>query len=111
MSSDSWTFVTNHARVLVCLAQDPEIRLRDVAATIGITERATQRIIADLVEAGYVDRERSGRRNRYTLNRERTLRHVTEKDTEIGDLLDVLGRDQATARATSNESAPSSQPG
>jgi DNA-binding MarR family transcriptional regulator len=111
MSSDSWTFVTNHARVLACLARDPEVRLRDVAATIGITERATQRIIADLVTAGYVDRERSGRRNRYTVNRERTLRHVTEKGTEIGDLLDVLGPDQATARATSNESAPSGQPG
>ena len=111
MSSDSWTFLTNHARVLACLAQDPEIRLRDVAATIGITERATQRIIADLVTAGYVNRERSGRRNRYTLNRERTLRHVTERGTEIGDLLDVLGRDQATARATSNEGAPSGQPG
>src|ERR1051325_6747792 len=99
MSSESWTFLTNHARVLACLARDPEIRLRDVAATIGITERATQRIIADLVDAGYVDRERSGRRNRYTLNRERTLRHVTERGTEIGDLLDVLQGDQDAARA------------
>jgi DNA-binding MarR family transcriptional regulator len=111
MSSDSWTFVTNHARVLACLARDPETRLRDVAATIGITERATQRIIADLVEAGYIDRERIGRRNRYTLNRERTLRHVTERGTEIGDFLDVLERDQAAVRATSNATAPSGQPG
>jgi DNA-binding MarR family transcriptional regulator len=98
MSSEhpsSWTFVTNHARVLACLAQDSEVRLRDVAATIGITERAAQRIVADLVEDGYIDRERRGRRNRYTLNRERTLRHVTERGTEIGDLLDVLDQGKA----------------
>jgi DNA-binding MarR family transcriptional regulator len=102
MSSDSgsWTFVTNHTRVLFCLAQDPEVRLRDVADTIGITERAAQRIVADLTEAGYIERERVGRRNRYTLNRERTMRHATEQEQQIGGLLDLLAHNHADEDAT-----------
>ena len=102
MSSDSgtWTFVTNHTRVLFCLAQDPEARLRDVADTIGITERAAQRIIADLAETGYIERERVGRRNRYTLNRERTMRHATEQEQQIGGLLDLLANSHAGRNTT-----------
>ena len=81
-----WTFMTNHAQVLLCLADDPNVRLRDVAAKVGITERAAQRILADLVE-----RARAGRRNTYTVDRERMMRHDAQDGHEIGDLLDLLG--------------------
>jgi DNA-binding MarR family transcriptional regulator len=64
----SWTFLTNHAQVLLGIAQNPDIRLRDLAGRVGITERATQRIVVDLVEAGYVKRLRKGRRNHYVIN-------------------------------------------
>ena len=87
----SWTFMTNHAQVLLCLADDPDIRLRDVALKVGITERAAQRILADLVEAGYVERVKEGRRNSYTIVRERMMRHDAQAGHEIGDLLDLLG--------------------
>jgi DNA-binding MarR family transcriptional regulator len=89
-SRKTWTFVTNHTQVLLCLAQDPHVRLRDVADRVGITERAAQRIVADLVEAGYVDRSRSGRRNAYTIRRDLAMRHVAQLGHEIGDLIDVL---------------------
>jgi DNA-binding IclR family transcriptional regulator len=85
-----WTFVTNHTQVLLCLAQDPHVRLRDVADRVGITERAAQRIVADLVEAGYVDRTRIGRRNAYTIKRDLAMRHVAQLGHEIGDLIDLL---------------------
>jgi len=87
-----WTFVTNHTQVLLCLAGNPDIRLREVAETVGITERAAQRILLDLVEGGYVDRTRIGRRNRYTVNRERAMRHEAQFGHQIGPLLDLLDR-------------------
>lgn len=94
MSSDSeaktWTFLTNHAQVLLCLAESPDIRLRDVAERVGITERATQRILAELVEAGYVKSERVGRRNRYTVDRQHAMRHSAQFGYEIGALLEAL---------------------
>ncbi len=92
-----WTFLTNHAHVLLCVARDPDIRLRDVADFVGITERAAQRIVADLVEAGYLDRTREGRRNRYQLNPDIPLRHPLDREHAIGDILEVL--------TTSGESA------
>ena len=85
-----WTFLTNHAQVLLCIANDPEIRLRDVAETVGITERAAQRIVADLVEAGFLERERRGRRNRYLINEKTEMRHPAQEGYEIGELLDLL---------------------
>lgn len=85
-----WTFLTNHGHVLVCLARDPEARLRDVAELVGITERAAQRILADLVDAGYVERERVGRRNRYRVGGEQPLRHPVERHRTIGELLAAL---------------------
>jgi len=96
MSSSSteqrtWTFLTNHAQVLLCLAEDPEIRLRDVAERVGITERACQRIAADLVAAGYVTASRVGRRNRYSVDREHAMRHTAQLGVEIGALLEALG--------------------
>jgi DNA-binding IclR family transcriptional regulator len=87
----TWTFLTNHAQVLLCLAESPDIRLRDVAERVGITERATQRILAELVEAGYVQTERVGRRNRYTVDRRHAMRHSAQLGHEIGTLLEALG--------------------
>src|SRR5690349_9934036 len=87
----SWTFLTNHTQVLLRLAQDPHTRLRDVADSVGITERAAQRIVAELVEAGYVERTRVGRRNEYEINREQAMRHVAQLGHDIGGLLDLLG--------------------
>jgi DNA-binding IclR family transcriptional regulator len=94
-SSDpkAWTFLTNHAQVLLCLASDPDIRLRDVAERVGITERASQRILAELVEAGYVQTTRVGRRNRYTVDREHAMRHSAQLGYEIGTLLEALRTD------------------
>src|ERR671936_1176305 len=85
-----WRFVTSHTQVLLCIARNPEIRIRDVAALTGITERAAQRIIADLVEAGYVQRERVGRRNRYVVRTDLKMRHPLQQTYEIGELLDLL---------------------
>jgi predicted transcriptional regulator len=86
----TWTFLTNHAQVLLCLVETPDIRLRDVAARVGITERATQRIVAELVEAGYVKTTRVGRRNKYTIDHEHTMRHTAQFGHEIGDLLEAF---------------------
>jgi DNA-binding MarR family transcriptional regulator len=85
-----WDFLTNHAHVLVCVAHDPGIRLRDIAAAVGITERAAHRILSELVEEGYVLRARRGRRNRYRVVPELPLPHPLEQDREVGDLLEVL---------------------
>jgi len=88
-----WTFLTNHAQVLLCLAGDPDIRLRDVAERVGITERATQRILSELVGAGYVESVRVGRRNRYTVDRQQAMRHSAQLGYEIGALLEALGKE------------------
>lgn len=85
-----WTFVTSHTQVLLCIARDPTVRMRDVAASVGITERAAQRIVADLVEAGYVERTRVGRRNQYRVNDKMTMRHAAQAGQEIGSLLELL---------------------
>ncbi len=96
-----WHFVTSHTQVLLCLQRNPDVRLRDVAETVGITERAAQRIVTDLVEAGYVTRERVGRRNRYVLDLSAPMRHPSQLDHEIGELLDLLRLEPpgATGRA------------
>jgi predicted ArsR family transcriptional regulator len=96
--SRKWHFLTNHAQVLLCIERNPEARLRDIAGIVGITERATQRIVSDLVEAGYVTRERAGRRNRYALDRNVRMRHPSQFNHEIGELLDLLRLDDAPAR-------------
>jgi DNA-binding MarR family transcriptional regulator len=89
-----WRFLTNHTQVLLCIAQAPDIRLRDVAEQVGITERAAQRILADLVEAGYVERERDGRRNNYRINEHRHMRHPAQEDLEISTLLELVQTDE-----------------
>lgn len=86
-----WTLLTNHGHVMVCLARDPEARLRDLAEQVGITERAAQRIVNDLVEGGYLLKERVGRRNHYRLNRTAPMRHPVERDHSVGELLTSLG--------------------
>ena len=90
MEAPGWTFLTNHSHVLLCIAQDPEIRLRDVADKVGITERAVQRIVAELEEAGYLDHERVGRRNHYEVHSDLPLRHPLEDHLEVGALLRIL---------------------
>jgi len=79
--------------VLLCIARDPDIRLRDIATRIGITERAAQRILADLVESGYVERQREGRRNRYTVNPDLRMRHPAQAGHDVGEMLDLLNRE------------------
>jgi predicted transcriptional regulator len=84
---ETWTFLTNHAHVLLCIAADPGIRLRDVAVKVGITERATQRIVADLIEGGYLASYKEGRRNRYEVNPDQPFRHPIERAHDIRTLL------------------------
>jgi predicted transcriptional regulator len=101
MSSEngkSWRFVTNHTQVLLCIARDPDVRLRDVAEMVGITERAVQRIVADLVEAGFLQRERVGRRSRYVIDRGVEMRHPAQAGHDIGELLALLALDGASER-------------
>jgi DNA-binding MarR family transcriptional regulator len=93
-TSKPWRFVTNHTQVLLCIARDPDARLRQIAETVGITERAVQRIVSDLVESGFVKRERQGRRSTYTLDREAKMRHPSQFDHQIGELLDLLALEQ-----------------
>lgn len=86
----SWTFLSNHAHVLVCLAKDPDARLRDVAEQVGITERGAFRIVSELEEAGVLTRSRTGRRNHYELNPDSKLRHPLEAERSVGGLLSLL---------------------
>lgn len=95
-----WTFLTNHAHVLLCIAQDPGVRLRDVALRVGITERATQGIVSDLVDGGYVARTRVGRRNQYSVQGELPLRHPLEQEHAVGQLLELLTTDGGKRRVT-----------
>ena len=92
-----WTFLSNHAHVLICLALDPDSRLCDVAASVGITERAVQKIVGDLEEAGIILRERSGRRNSYRLDVNVPLRHPLEAHRSVGALLGLV-MDRASLR-------------
>lgn len=85
-----WTFLTNHAHVLLCIAREPEVRMREVASLVGITERAVQRIVADLEAAGYVDRSRQGRRNRYEIRQDLPLRHPIEQHERVSSLIALV---------------------
>lgn len=86
----SWRFLSNHTQVLLTLQRDPNARLRDIAEHVGITERAAQRIVADLIESGYVESERVGRRNHYRINSDVAMRHPAQDGHEIGQLLNLL---------------------
>ena len=89
-AAPGWTFLTNHAQVLVCIARDPGIRLREIGQRVGITERAAHRIVAELAGAGYITRERNGRRNHYTINTHFPLPDPIAREQNVGELLAIL---------------------
>jgi DNA-binding MarR family transcriptional regulator len=97
-----WDFLTNHAHVLLCVSQDSGIRLRDIAAAVGITERSAHKVLSELIEEGYVLRERHGRRNRYKVKPELPLRHPLVRERAVGELLEVLSRSERPGRAHGN---------
>ena len=90
----TWRFLSNHTQVLLSLQRDPNARLRDIAAHVGITERAAQRIVADLIASGYVESERVGRRNHYRINTDEAMRHPAQDGHDIGELLNLLQLDR-----------------
>jgi DNA-binding MarR family transcriptional regulator len=89
-TSQTWTFLTNHTQVLLRIAKDSDITLREIALDVGITERAAQRIAADLAQAGIIERQRRGRKNHYTVNQEATMRHAAQAEHQIGPLLELF---------------------
>jgi DNA-binding MarR family transcriptional regulator len=93
----TWKFLTNDGLALLCIADDPGVRLREIAARVGITERAAHRIVSGLVETGYVTRTRTGRRNTYEVRGELPLKLPVERDVRLGDLLGVIGTPRAPA--------------
>lgn len=99
-----WMFLTNHAMVLSCLAKHPRITGRELAAEVGITERATRKIIADLEAEGYIAKKKVGRRIRYRINPDLSLRHETYQDTAIGDFLKALGWKKRRGRTKDSNS-------
>jgi hypothetical protein len=90
VGSPGWTFLTNHTHVLICIAEDTSARERDIAGRVGITERAVQRIVAELCDAGYVSKFRQGRRNVYTVHLDHPLRHPVEGHCTAAELLDTV---------------------
>ena len=90
MANPQWTYLSNHGHVLVALSRDPGVRLRDVAVQVGITERAVQGIVADLVTAGHVVKDKAGRRNTYQVSRRSRFRHPLESGVQLGDFLDLV---------------------
>jgi DNA-binding transcriptional ArsR family regulator len=94
-----WSFLTNHARVLLCIARDPGVRLREIASTLGITERTAFGVVADLTEAGYVIKERDGRRNRYEIQHHLPLVEPVSEERTVGELLELLGGREITRPA------------
>lgn len=95
----SWSFLTNHARALLCIAHDPGLRLRDMADELGITERSAFAIVTDLTDAGYVLKERDGRRNRYSIQRHMPLPDTTGRERTVGEVLNLLVGTSREARS------------
>ena len=93
-SASSWTYLTNHSHVLICIAEDPSARLRDLAERVGITERAVQMIVQDLEQVGVVQKQRTGRRNHYEIRPDHPLRHPVEAHRTVRELLDLVVRDR-----------------
>ena len=94
--NNKWTFLSNHTHVLICIAKDPTVRMRDLAEEVGITERAIQRIVADLKDAGYLLLERKGRRNHYLVHTHRPMRHPVESHCLVSELLEPILNDTRT---------------
>ena len=99
MAMATWSFLTNHARVLVCIAHDPGVRLRDIATTLDITERSAYSIVTDLTDSGYVVKDKDGRRNRYQIRPDLPLRETITQERTIGEVLDVLVDSKTSRRA------------
>jgi DNA-binding MarR family transcriptional regulator len=93
LAAASWTFLTNHARVLLCIAHDPGVRLRDIAAGLDITERSAYGIVSDLARAGYIIKQRDGRRNRYQIQEHLPLPEPTSRERTVGEILALLAGD------------------
>lgn len=105
MNHGSLTFLTNHAHVLLCLAHDPSARARDLAQKLELTERAVQKLIADLVDGGFIEKERVGRRNRYRLILSTPLAHPVERHRRAGELLMPLLHPKESTGGASNRGA------
>jgi hypothetical protein len=103
---ESWSFLTNHARVLLRIAQDPGARLRDIAAGVGITERSAYGIVTDLTAAGYVVKHKDGRRNHYQVQAHLPLPEPASREPAIGDVLAILIGDEARQESTPGPAAP-----
>ena len=88
--NQKWTFLSNHTHVLICIAKDPTVRMRDLATEVGITERAIQRIVADLRDAGYLSLERQGRRNHYLVHTHMPMRHPVESHCLVSELIEAF---------------------
>jgi hypothetical protein len=101
----SWGFLTNHALVLLCIARDPGARLRDIAGSVGITERSAFGIVSDLAAAGYIVKEKGGRRNRYRVVTGLPVPESADRSLAIGDLLDLLGGTDAATPGPEHEPA------
>lgn len=99
MSAASWTFLTNHAQVMLCIARDPGIRLRDIADRVGITERSAYGIVLDLAEAGYIVKEKTGRRNRYQIQAHLPLPESSSRERTVGEVLALLAGGELPATA------------
>jgi DNA-binding transcriptional regulator PaaX len=100
----TWSFLTNHGRAILCIAQNPDIRLREIASDLGITERHAYAIVTDLTDAGYIVKEREGRRNRYQVQSHLALPELPDREQAIGDVLDVLTGRRAKRRSTGRAS-------
>lgn len=100
---ESWSFLTNHGRALLCIAREPDVRLRDIAARLEISERRAYGIVADLTEAGYVVKRRDGRRNRYEVQTHLPLPEPDIRQLAIGDVLDLLGNRQRSEEPSPSE--------
>jgi hypothetical protein len=109
MAMTEWSFLTNHARVLVCIAHDPGVRLRDIATTLDITERTAFGIVTDLTEAGYVVKDKAGRRNRYRIQDHLPVRIAVGREPAIGELLGVLIDPTPTESAKPSNRNPASR--
>jgi hypothetical protein len=99
----TWGFLTNHALVLLCIARDPGVRLRDIAASVGIAERSAFGIVSDLAVTGYIVKEKGGRRNRYRVETQRPVPESADRNIAIGDLLALLGAQDAGLAGTGPE--------
>jgi IclR helix-turn-helix domain len=103
---EGWSFLTNHARVLLCIAHDPGVRLRDIASSLDITERSAHGFVTDLTAAGYVVKQKDGRRNRYQIQAHMPLREPASQEPAIGEVLTLLAGTRPARHRTARASAP-----